>query len=696
MNVTETRTSPAFERAEKSRHGCSIFSKVFGKRRFWRKRDSLAGSSIGARGRGSGNGGSRRRKMGSDEASFLTQGGGAMSPSSQSNAIVQVKRAANEQACHGCSTLVRASSKVMVLGHLGNIRQATTPTYSAPDKHRYVATSTNKDQRAQTPPKANPVAYAAAAAAAEAVSSDLQKKYGYGNIVATRNTNKNNNSSNDHEDPKTTADGTGKGGAMLSKALSKRLNPEELKEAGNEEYKNGRFAQALAYYDQAIFLDPNRASYHSNKSAALTGLGRLLDAVSECKEAIRLEPTYARAHLRLATLYFRLGIMDKSLSHHAQAGAESKEAEKHQAQAVQARLARCTDARKLRDYHTLLTEAASAISAGADAAPYLFASEAEALMRLQRHEEADNVLSSGPQFEVEATTKLFGAASNAYFLLVRAQVDMASGRFETAVSVAQHAANLDPSNKEVGSVLERARAVAAARSDGNELFKASKFGEACAAYSEGLEHEPMNATLLCNRAACKYKLGQWEKAIEDCNASLKLRPNYCKARLRRADCSAKLGRWEVAIQDYEALLQRMPDDAEMLQKLANARLQLKRQLEGKDLRDDSAQDMDLPSITSMDLFKQFVRSPDMCVVLFCTKSSEPCNQIMPFAVQLSKKYPSIHFLKVDIEESPSLAMTECVGSLPVFKIYKHGNKVKDIIGNNQTLLESTVKYFSTR
>lgn len=63
--------------------------------------------------------------------------------------------------------------------------------------------------------------------------------------------------------------------------------------------------------------------------------------------------------------------MDKSLSHHAQAGAESKEAEKHQAQAVQARLARCTDARKLRDYHTLLTEAASAISAGADAAPYV-------------------------------------------------------------------------------------------------------------------------------------------------------------------------------------------------------------------------------------------------------------------------------------------------------------------------------------
>lgn len=113
-------------------------------------------------------------------------------------------------------------------------------------------------------------------------------------------------------------------------------------------------------------------------------------------------------------------------------------------------------------------------------------------------------------------------------------------RFENAASTARLAATLDPSNKEIASFARKAHTVAATRSNGNELFKASNFHEACTAYSEGLEHEPMNAILLCNRAACRSRLGQLEKAVEDCNASLKLRPNYGKARLRRADCNYKV------------------------------------------------------------------------------------------------------------------------------------------------------------
>ena len=71
-------------------------------------------------------------------------------------------------------------------------------------------------------------------------------------------------------------------------------------------------------------------------------------------------------------------------------------------------------------------------------------------------------------------------------------------------------------------------------------LKKTKFSEASVAYGEGLEHDPYNSVLLCNRAACRSKLGQFEKAVEDCNASLSLRPSYSKARLRRADCNAKV------------------------------------------------------------------------------------------------------------------------------------------------------------
>jgi len=113
-------------------------------------------------------------------------------------------------------------------------------------------------------------------------------------------------------------------------------------------------------------------------------------------------------------------------------------------------------------------------------------------------------------------------------------------RFEDAVTASQKAAKLDPSNTDVNVVVRRARAATSARLSGNLLFKASKFTEACAVYNEGLEYDPFNSVLLCNRAACRSKLGQFEKAIEDCNVALTVQPNYSKAILRRADCNAKV------------------------------------------------------------------------------------------------------------------------------------------------------------
>lgn len=113
-------------------------------------------------------------------------------------------------------------------------------------------------------------------------------------------------------------------------------------------------------------------------------------------------------------------------------------------------------------------------------------------------------------------------------------------RFEDALAAVQRASRLDSNNREASMVMRKARAISSARSKGNELFKAGRFSEACIAYGEGLEHDPHNSVLLCNRAACRCKLGQLEKAIDDCTVALNVRPSYSKARLRRADCNSKV------------------------------------------------------------------------------------------------------------------------------------------------------------
>ncbi|KAI3872655.1 hypothetical protein MKX03_010924 [Papaver bracteatum] len=541
--------------------------------------------------------------------------------------------------------LVRASSSnVMLHGHLGNLRQPGAKNSNANSSANSVM----------------------------------------GNIV--RNNNKSSSNQKDQQ--------SSSSGPNLCRALStSRYDSEALKEMGNEEYKKGKFIEALALYDRAIAMNPEKASYRSNKSAALTGLGRILDAAVECKEAIRIDPSYHRAHHRLATLYLRLGDAETALHHFKNSGKEAKSSEINQAQTLQTHLKYCNEAKKQKDWNAVLQRTRFAISSCADSAPQIFALQAQALLKLGKHEEADALLMKAPAFDVDACTEFFGPSANAQLLQIRAQVDLASGRFDNAVALARKAVQLDSSNKEVNGVLRKARAVASARSQGNELFKASKFAEASAAYSEGLEYDPHNSILLCNRATCRSKIGQFERAVEDCTSALSVRWSYTKARLRRADCNGKLERWEASIQDYEKVIRETPGDEEVSRALFDAQVQLKKQ------RGEDVQGMkfgtDVIVITNHERFRHFVTSPGMSVVLFCNKQND--KQGLIFLEKLSKRYPSVNFLKVDVEEHPYISKSEEVsgGSLTTFKIYKNGSRVQDIPGNNHELLERSVQYYTT-
>ncbi|KAJ9170338.1 hypothetical protein P3X46_018453 [Hevea brasiliensis] len=418
---------------------------------------------------------------------------------------------ADHQKTKGNSTLVRASSSnVMLFGNLGNVRQSgggggrNNDSYNVLDYLPQPAREVNQMPNGKYP---------------NSVMENVQP------------------------------------GGSLCRALSTRMDPEQLKIMGNEDYKNGNFAEALAFYDAAISIDPNKASYRSNKSAALTALGRLLEAVFECREAIRIEPHYHRAHHR----------------------PEADDVEIAKAKGLQVHLNKCTEARRQRDWNTLIKETQAAISSGADSAP-------PALIKLHRHQEADEALTKGPNFQDDECTKYFGPICNANLLMVLTQVDMAVGRFDDALAAAQRATRLDSNNKQANMVMRKARALAAARSTGNQLFKAAKFYEASNAYGEGLEHDPYNSVLLCNRAACRSKLGQYEKAVEDCNVALNVRPNYSKARLRRADCYAKLEKWEASIQDYEILHKEAPDDEEVSEGLLEAKAQQHKKHRGRDMK----------------------------------------------------------------------------------------------------------------
>ncbi|KAG9453221.1 hypothetical protein H6P81_006125 [Aristolochia fimbriata] len=367
----------------------------------------------------------------------------------------------------------------------------------------------------------------------------------------------------------------GHGNVIRSPKLHvKYKNAEDLKSAGNEEYKRGNFFEAISLYDQAIALSPRNAPCHNNKAAALVGLGRYAEAVGECLEAIQCDPSYSRAHHRLGSLYTRLGRVEDAKWHFLLCGQQPGSETMDKLLNLETHLSNMRKARNNQDWMVVLMESNFAINAGANASEQVLAFKAEALLKLHKANEALEVLLVAARELGKINTKRI-CRRDASLLIVEAQVYIYLGRFGDGLKAAEHAVNWD-SRPESLMWLRKARILSNARKTGNEFYRAGNYIEACEAYGQGLECAPSNSVLLCKRAACRSKLGQWAQAVEDCTAALKYQPAYAKAQLRRAYSYSRLKRWEEALADYKMLRQEMPGDLSIAHSLHQVESELKK------------------------------------------------------------------------------------------------------------------------
>lgn len=84
------------------------------------------------------------------------------------------------------------------------------------------------------------------------------------------------------------------------------------------------------------------------------------------------------------------------------------------------------------------------------------------------------------------------------------------------------------------AALYNPEAAEAARNEGNEHFKASRFAEAVAAYTEAIRRDGKDPRAYSNRAACYLKLAAIPEGLKDCEAALRLDPKFTRAVVRKA------------------------------------------------------------------------------------------------------------------------------------------------------------------
>ncbi|XP_061376413.1 protein PHOX1 isoform X2 [Gastrolobium bilobum] len=115
------------------------------------------------------------------------------------------------------------------------------------------------------------------------------------------------------------------------------------------------------------------------------------------------------------------------------------------------------------------------------------------------------------------------------------------------------------------------------KEEGNRLFQKKDHEGAMLKYEKALKLLPKNhidvAHLHTNMAVCYMQLGlgEYPRAINECNLALQVSPRYSKALLKRAKCYESLNRLDLAMRDVRVVLNSEPNNLTALEILDSLR-----------------------------------------------------------------------------------------------------------------------------
>lgn len=109
------------------------------------------------------------------------------------------------------------------------------------------------------------------------------------------------------------------------------INPElaeKAREEGNAKFKAGLFADSVAHYTEAIKRDPSDPRAYNNRAAAYTKLAALPEALKDAEEAIKVDPSFVKGHIRKSLVLHSMREYTKAMEA-AQAAQDADVDKKH-------------------------------------------------------------------------------------------------------------------------------------------------------------------------------------------------------------------------------------------------------------------------------------------------------------------------------------------------------------------------------
>uniref|UniRef100_A0AAQ6IFE3 DnaJ homolog subfamily C member 7 n=1 Tax=Anabas testudineus TaxID=64144 RepID=A0AAQ6IFE3_ANATE len=285
---------------------------------------------------------------------------------------------------------------------------------------------------------------------------------------------------------------------------------EGFKEQGNAFYIKKDYAEAFNYYTKAIDMCPKNASYYGNRAATLMMLCRYREALEDSQQAVRLDNTFVKGHLREGKCHLSLGnamaanrCFQRVLELEPDNSQAQQEVKNTEAILEYERMAEIGFDK--RDYRMVVFCMDRALDS-APACHKFKILKAECLALLGRYPEAQAVASDILRMD----------STNADALYVRGLCLYYEDCIDKAVQFFVQALRMAPDHDKARLACRNAKALKAKKEEGNKAFKDGNFEAAYDLYSDALTIDPnnikTNAKLYCNRATVGSK---YEEAVRD-------------------------------------------------------------------------------------------------------------------------------------------------------------------------------------
>ena len=101
-------------------------------------------------------------------------------------------------------------------------------------------------------------------------------------------------------------------------------------------------------------------------------------------------------------------------------------------------------------------------------------------------------------------------------------------------------------------------------------------------------------------------------------------------------------------------------------------------------------------IRTNDEYSQYIKNNNYVVANFSASFCKPCKEISPFIEDLSVSYPTIRFLKIDIEEASEVSDYHNISSIPYFKFYRNEVEIASYCGTDKKIIQEALENMTSQ